>query len=243
MMKYFLAVFFTFVLLSSQGQAHDPNMQKNMVVMNSRMTPNSLVRTRPKPKESLRGSPFLFLEPKKGVVKIKNLPNKDYAFEKMRYDAYSHEIEVSVDNQLRFIRGIDLTAFMLKHEGQKLYFINAEKYDYKGSKLYGFFQLLEDGALQVLKRVRVQILASNYSIALNVGHNYDQLIRKTEYYFARKGVLQMVKSRKEVYRFFSKLDFDAKSFMKQNKLKYRKNKENTLRQLVRAYNSNTLINK
>lgn len=236
MMKYFLTIFFALILLSGWAQAHDPEMQKNAVVLNSRMTPTSLVRTRAKPKENRRGSPFLFEETKEGVVKIKNQPGKEYLFRQMRYDAFEQDIEVILEEKVRYIRGIDLTAFSLIDKGKKLYFINADSYTFKGVKLHGFVQLIEVGNLQVLKRVKIEILSSNYNIALSVGHNYDKLIRKTEYFFARKGVLYQIKNRKDIYRFFSKMNFDAKVFMKQNRIKFRRKKENALQQLARAYN-------
>ena len=242
MMKCFFTLFFALILLSGWGQAHDPNMQKNAVVLNSRMTPNSLVRTRSKPKESRRGSPFLFQELKEGVVKIKNQPGKEYAFKQMRYDAFEHDIEVKLENKIRYIRGLDLTGFTLDHLGKKLYFINASVYTFKGTKLYGFIQLIENGDLQVLKRVKIETLSSNYSIALDVGYNYDKLTRKTEYFFARKGVLHQIKSKRNIYRFFSKTNFNAKTFMKQNKIRFRQQKENALQELARGYNAQ-VVNK
>lgn len=242
-MKYFFTLLFVCTLYGVKGQAHDPEMQKNAVVLNSKMSPTSLVRTRAKQKESLKGSPFLFREPKKGVVKIKNHYDKEYAFEQIRYDAFTHDLEVILEGKKRYIRGVDLNGFVLHHQGKKLYFINANRYSFKGTKLYGFVQLVEDGEVQLLKRVKVHILKSNYNVALNVGSNFDQFTRKTEFFYGHKGVLHQIKRKRDMYRFFSKHNYEAKTFMKQNKMKFRKYKEQVLQLLARNYNNTQIVNK
>jgi hypothetical protein len=242
-MKYIFTLLLAGVLHWASGQAHDPEMQKNAVVLNSRMSPTSLVRTRTTPKESRKGSPFLFQASKKGVVKIKNHYDKEYAFEKMRYDAFNHDIEVILEGKKRYIRGVDLDGFVLHHEGRKLYFINANRYSFKNTKLYGFVQLIEEGEVQLLKRVRIQVLKANYNVALNVGSNFDKFTRKTEYFYGYKGVLYQIKRKKDIYRFFSKHSYKAKAFMKQNKMKLRRNKEQVLQLLARNYNHTKVVNK
>lgn len=242
-MKYIFTLLLTGVLHWASGQAHDPEMQKNAVVLNSRMSPTSLVRTRTTPKESRKGNPFLFQVAKKGVVKIKNHYNKEYAFEKMRYDAFNHDIEVILENKKRYIRGVDLDGFILHHQGKKLYFINASRYSFKNTKLYGFVQLIEDGKVQLLKRVKIEVLSSNYNVALNVGSNFDKFTRKTEYFYGYKGVLYQIKRKKDIYRFFVKHNYNAKTFMKQHKMKLRRDKERVLQLLVRNYNHTQVVNK
>ncbi|WP_299452563.1 hypothetical protein [uncultured Microscilla sp.] len=236
-MKYFFTVLLACTLFGAKGQAHDPEMQKNAVILNSRMTPSSLVRTRVKQKEALKGNPFLFQETKKGAVKIKHHYNKEYAFANMRYDAFNHEIEVVLENKKRYIRGVDLNEFALYHEGKRLLFINANHYSFKSTKLHGFVQLIEDGEVQLVKRVKIDILKSNYNVALNVGNNYDKFIRKTTYFYAHKGVLYQVKSKRDLYRFFSKRNFNAKAVIKQHKIKFRKQKEQAFQLLARTYNA------
>ncbi len=99
------------------------------------------------------------------------------------------------------------------------YFFNGKSFKTpSGSQYSGFFELLVEGSLPLLKRTEVEYLKADFSPALNVGSKDDKYIKKTFFYYQRDGVLHPV-SKKNFFSVFGDRQKEMEQFGKSKKLK------------------------
>lgn len=215
--------------------------QTNKEVLDEKVT-NQLryrgsLRQLPKQKEALRGDPFLYKEYVSGIIKFADENGREYSVQRMRYNALQDYLEILYNGTAEAIDGSKIDAMMFEIKGTKKYLINGKFWKNGNSltNMSGFFQVLVKGEGQMLKKVNTYLKKATYNVALNVGANYDEILKKTEYYYAKKDQLYKITSKRSIYNFFKGTKFDAKSYIKKYKLKVKK--EAGKRQLILAYNA------
>ena len=84
------------------------------------------------------------------------------------------------------------------------YFVNARDFkDKDQTRLSGFFQVVVDGPLPLLKQTTVYVKKADYSVQFDVGSRDDKILKKTELYFARDGqVMELPPSKKKLLPLF-----------------------------------------
>ena len=63
------------------------------------------------------------------------------------------------------------------------YFVNGMDFKDEGSPISGFFEVLIDGEMPLMRRTMVILKESNYNAALMVGNRDDELIKRNYYYY------------------------------------------------------------
>lgn len=188
----------------------------------------------------LKGNRYLYTTASSGEVKFINL-DKAHSFESIRYNALTNDLEVIYQDKTMYIRGTNVSSFTLNRAGKTQKFVNLNAYASTGKKEVRFAEIVQDGQVQMLKKIALNIEKPNYNVALSVGEKNYKISRKTKLFLSKKDKLHLVKTRKDVYKFFAANDFNAKSFAKKNRVKV--NREKGLIQLVQSYNKIKIIDK
>ncbi len=113
---------------------------------------------------------------------------------------------------------------------------NAREYTAYATPFDGFFEVLQDGEVQLLKKVYIEILRPNFSPALNVGSKDTKIIKKSEYFYAIKNKLNQIKKKTSldaIQQYDPSIDLE--SLVKKERIN--PNKESDLRKLFLILNS------
>ncbi|MFN7115459.1 MAG: hypothetical protein ACK4TA_01590 [Saprospiraceae bacterium] len=137
----------------------------------------------------------------------------DYSVEFMVKDA-SKAVEESAIRKINWMNGTE-----------KVTLVNTRQYAGTG-ELKGFFQVLADGSLTILKHTKINVYKPTYSVALNVGTKDYRLVKKEEYYYlwkdkagakpekfkpSKSALLELMRSRKSsVEKFIAENDLNLK---------------------------------
>lgn len=103
-----------------------------------------------------------------------------------RYDIKNNEFEFRLQNGVRVLPGSKVKNMVWVDSLTKTprYLINAQDYVNDGVPLAGFFEVLVEGDVPLLKKIYLEILKPNFSPALNVGSKDYKILKKVEYYYA-----------------------------------------------------------
>jgi len=102
------------------------------------------------------------------------------------------------------------------------YFVNGMDFKEEGAPISGFFEVLVDGELPLMRRTKVILKESNYNQALMVGERNDQLVKRNFYYYLKdKEVVEVPRKRKEFYKIFGEDAEMMEKFVNKNNLSHR----------------------
>lgn len=137
----------------------------------------------------------------------------DYSVEFLMQDA-AKAVEESAIRKINWMKG-----------GEKVVLVNTRQYPGAG-ELKGFFQVLAEGSLTILKYTKINVYKPTYSVALNVGTKDYRLVKKEEYYYlqqdkkaakpekfkpSKSALLELMRSRKSsVEQFIAEHDLNLK---------------------------------
>jgi hypothetical protein len=113
---------------------------------------------------------------------------------------------------------------------------NARDYTASVTPFDGFFEVLQEGNIQLLKKVYLEILRPNFSPALNVGSKDTKIIKKSEYFYSINNKLNQIKKKASldaIQKYDSSIELE--SLIKKEKINL--NKESDLRKLFLILNS------
>jgi hypothetical protein len=133
----------------------------------------------------------------------------------IRYNISSNTIEVKTEDSEKIIiipgnRIQNLVWIDSKHKVPR-YFVNGLDFKLDGVPISGFFEVLVEGHLPLLRRTVASIKESNYNATLMIG-NYDHEIKKRNvyYYLNKNELIPIPKKKKELFKLFG----DKESFLK-----------------------------
>lgn len=140
----------------------------------------------------------------------------------IRYDAYLNEIDVLVSGGMRVVNGKNVRSFvMFDSVTQKpQYFINAKDFkDKEGVPLIGFFEVLLEGKMPLMKKMTISIRQPDFNPALNVGKQDYIIYKYRKFYFLKDEMITEIKKpKKNLDKIFpDKLDL-VTAYVKENKL-------------------------
>lgn len=97
------------------------------------------------------------------------------------------------------------------------YFVNGMDFKEEGSPISGFFEVLVDGQLPLMRRTIATIKQSNYNTALMVGERNDEIVKRNLYYFLRdKEIIAIPKQKKKFYKIFGNKAEEIENFVREN---------------------------
>ncbi|HAZ26174.1 MAG TPA: hypothetical protein DCY95_17680 [Algoriphagus sp.] len=116
------------------------------------------------------------------------------------------------------------------------YFVNGMDFRDEGSPISGFFEVLVDGELPLMRRTMAIFKESNYNTALMVGQRNDQIIKRNVYYYLEgKNVIEVPKNRKKFFLIFGEDAEEMEEFAEDNSLNIKD--PNAIFKLFTQYNS------
>jgi hypothetical protein len=220
-MKRILLFGFLLILIKSQAQSSDKLYLSNrysLERMGSLSTNTNSVPGLPAPNPEVIGDRFskthfaltnavLYNE-----QTITALPAK--------YDLLHDEFYFQTKQGLRVIAGRQIKSFSFSDSlTQKIsYYINAKEFKTNTGSLHaGFFEILFDGSMALLKKQTATVQQANYHVALNVGRLDHQISKKTEYYYLKDDVA-MPLPKKSVTTIFGDKKVAIDKYIKINQL-------------------------
>ena len=116
------------------------------------------------------------------------------------------------------------------------YFVNGMDFKDEGSPISGFFEVLIDGELPLMRRTMAVFKESNYNTALMVGNRNDQIIKRNIYYYLRgEDVYEVPNGRKKIFEVFGDSAEEMKEYTENNSIDLKD--PSGLFQLFTHYNS------
>ncbi|AYB32278.1 hypothetical protein [Chryseolinea soli] len=201
-------VFIFLGLLSGLHALAQPNVVPNNIrsvnTLEKLYDPDGLGRTDmlygiPQPEGKVVGNTYFSTQWKASTILL-------YKDEKMiegfliRYDIRANEIEVKTQSGVKVVGGDKVKSFIWIDSASRIpsYFVNAKDFkDKDQTRLSGFFQVVVDGPLPLLRQTTVYVKKADYSVQFDVGSRDDKILKKTELYFARDGQVTALPSSKK----------------------------------------------
>lgn len=99
------------------------------------------------------------------------------------------------------------------------YFVNGMDFLDEGVPISGFFEVLVEGELPLMRRTMAILKESNYNAALMVGERNDQIIKRNYYYYLiGKNLMEIPKNRKKFYLIFEDKAQEIEEYANENHL-------------------------
>ena len=156
----------------------------------------------------------------------------------MRYDIYLDELEFKGKSGIKVLAGSKVKSFVWADSISRTpaYFINGKSFRNEDDVPFtGFFEVLEEGSVPLLKRTYISVRKADYNVAMNVGSRDDKILKKNKYYVLRENrLVELPASRKKFLSFFndnSRLD----EYIRENGLSV--TDEHDLKLIMSRYNS------
>ncbi|HYI76023.1 MAG TPA: hypothetical protein VEW65_00300, partial [Chryseolinea sp.] len=119
----------------------------------------------------------------------------------VRYDIMTDELEIKSTKGIKVLKGSKIKSFVWIDSLSKTpdYFVNAKDFKDSDNVPYnGFFQVLADGSLPLLKKTLIDIKKADYNIQFNVGSSDDKILKKSEFFVLKENqVVELPTSRKK----------------------------------------------
>lgn len=116
------------------------------------------------------------------------------------------------------------------------YFVNGMDFKEDGVPISGFFEVIVEGELPLMRRTIAVFKESNYNVALMVGDRNDQIIKRNVYYYLKgKDLYEVPKKRKDLFPIFGDKASEMMTFVEQNEIDLKKT--GSIFQLFTYYNS------
>ncbi len=158
---------------------------------------------------------------------------------RIRYDIHRDEMEFKTPNGVRVLPGAKIKSFVMLDSitGTRRYFMRGNVLSTSRDLLYdGFFEILNEGAVPVLKRSTIFIKKADYRPELDVGTRDTRILKKHEYFLLiDKTIREVPGQKKKVFDIFGSYEQAIEAFAKQNGLN--PSKESDLIRIVDHYNS------
>jgi len=155
----------------------------------------------------------------------------------LKYDMKYNQINIKAKNDIKIIsigavKEIDWTDD--KGIEQKL--INCAVYTKNNSNVLGFFQILSEGKILLLKKTNLKLLNANYNGTVVAGNKDNKYIKEYKYFvYKNNKIIKIRKRRKNILKTFNNQANKIEKFVKQNNLSYKK--EYDLIKIFNFYNS------
>ncbi|MFN3999445.1 carboxypeptidase-like regulatory domain-containing protein [Algoriphagus sp.] len=159
---------------------------------------------------------------------------------RVRYNINSNTFELMEpeNNLVTTMAGLRIQNIVWMDSSYKVprYFVNGMDFKEDGVPISGFFEVIVEGDLPLMRRTKAIFKESNYNTALMVGNRNDQIIKRNVYYYLKgKDLFEVPKKRKDLYKIFGEKAAEIEAFVEQNEMDLKKN--GSIFQLFTYYNS------
>lgn len=159
---------------------------------------------------------------------------------RVRYNINSNMFELMEPekNLVSVMPGLRIQNIVWMDSSYKVprYFVNGMDFMEDGVPISGFFEVLVEGELPLMRRTMAVFKESNYNTALMVGNRNDQIIKRNVYYYLKeKNLFEVPKRRKHLFPIFGDKAEEMEAFVTANEIDLKKN--GAIFQLFTYYNS------
>jgi hypothetical protein len=159
---------------------------------------------------------------------------------RVRYNINSNMFELMEpeNNLVTTMQGLRIQNIVWMDSSYKVprYFVNGMDFKEDGVPISGFFEVLVEGDLPLMRRTKAIFKESNYNTALMVGNRNDQIIKRNVYYYLKgKDLYEVPKKRKDLYKIFGEKAAEIEAFVEENEMDLKKT--GSIFQLFTYYNS------
>ncbi|MDR7128304.1 hypothetical protein J2X69_000632 [Algoriphagus sp. 4150] len=166
--------------------------------------------------------------------------NKMLEGSRVRYNITSNVVEIFNPETLKIssMPGIRVQNLVWVDSAHRVprYFVNGKDFLDEGAPILGFFEVLVDGELPLMRRTKAIFKESNYNEALMVGNRNHQIIKRDIYYYlVGRDVIEVPSNRKNLFGIFGEKAEEMKKYVNSNELSVKD--PNTLFQLFTFYNA------
>lgn len=244
---FVVSALFMSVLVSAQETSAEEDFQRLRAQMALKNISERGVRfegawatfegTPPPPGETI-GDTYLEATFNPGNVILKD-KERMLEYFRIRYDIHRDEMEFKTSNGVRVLSGAKIKSFVMLDSisGKHRYFMRGNVLSTSRDLLYdGFFEVLNEGAVPVLKRSSIIIKKADYRPELDVGTRDTRILKKHEYFLLiDKNIREVPGQKKKVFDMFGSHEQAIEAFAKENDLN--PSKESDLIRIVDHYNS------
>lgn len=235
MKSFFTTIALLVFILPAFAQKTDITANDDVLVVTTpSVMPANVLQAFSGGRTKMKGKKYLEEQALEGLVTLTG-SSKAYRFSQLRYNVYSHDLEVQLGGSTKFIRNMRVASFSIKQNGKVRNFINARPYMLDGKRQKGYLEVLANGEVKLVKQVITQVLSGNYNIALNVGERADKITQKEKMFLAKNDKLYSAKSKRRIRKLMTNSRFNAKVVIKEKNLKIKKLED--LKALVELYNT------
>ncbi len=228
-MKYRVTIILILFSISIFAQNGVPN---DAIVV---FTGNGSIRTsnfKSKPK-SIEGSYYYNDQWNVGTIRlfsgerIENYP--------LKYDLKMNQIDIKVNNEIKTISiGLVKEIVWVDKKGIRDIFKNTSNFNTEVG--IGFFLILYEGEISLLKHTKLILLESNYNQAMDVGSKSKKYLKKEKYYIYSDGKISNVKkTKKKILKVFKDKSESVKKYANENNLSFKNDSD--LAKIFEYYNS------
>jgi hypothetical protein len=164
---------------------------------------------------------------KKGFISVEGL-EKPLGEYRMRYNLKTNELEVILKEGLRSISTSKINNFLWSDSisNRQAIFLKASNYTYDGSKIDGFLEVIQEGKLSLLKRKKIRLQKSNFNPLLVEESTNDQIFQDEEFFLLKNNnIIKLEKKNKKSITAFLADNERALTYLKNNKVNYKKESE------------------
>ncbi len=139
----------------------------------------------------------------------------------VKYDIQRDDFYLRRDKTVRVLEGSKVKNVMVMDSlsGNKLMYVNGNLLkDPAGAPYLGFFEVIRDGKLALLRRTEIEIKAPDFHPALNVGSKDHRVVKHQKLFYARDGVASLIPQGKKIMGLFPGQEEKVAGFIKVNKL-------------------------
>lgn len=157
-----------------------------------------------------------------------------------RYNILSNMFELMepTNNQITSMPGLRIQNIVWMDSSFNVprFFVNGMDFKDEGAPISGFFEVLVDGQMPLMRRTMAIFKESNYNTALMIGNRNDQFIKRNIYYYLEGvEVKEMPTNRKKLFAIFGDKSEFMEEFADSNTLNIRE--PSSIFQLFTHYNS------
>lgn len=159
---------------------------------------------------------------------------------RVRYNINSNMFEMMEpeNNLVSVMPGLRIQNIVWMDSSYKVprYFVNGMDFKEDGVPISGFFEVLVEGKLPLMRRTMAVFKESNYNTALMVGNRNDEIIKRNVYYYLMgKDLYEVPKKRKDLFQIFGDKAEEMEKFVEENSLNLKE--KSTIFQLFTHYNA------
>jgi hypothetical protein len=229
---------FTWQLLAQNAVPTNIRAANTLQELGNNITPNEIMYGIPLPPKEVIGDSYLVNQWRVSNILLyeNNTLLKNYP---TRYDLLRRELEVKSKSGVRVLEDHKVKSFSLLDSVSQtpVYFVNGRDYrDESNTPFSGFFEVMADGKVPLLRQTVAKIKKANYTVQFDVGSRDDKIIKTNNVYYVKDGTLyNLPRSRKKLLAVFENKSADVEKFLELNKLTI--NEHRHLRQIFEYYNS------